>query len=404
MPSVNAPSSNVSSKQLAQTIRIDILPRFCNIDSSEKQISENSAWRQTPLNLNDYRFLFQNAYDATLLADEEGRIIVANARAEWLLGCNEEALLKMSVQHIVSGMDESLLASINHELKTARFMRITAWCARSEGDPFPAEIAVNRLEHDGAIWLCFFIRDETLRRKDEEELRTVHHAMQNAGTGIAVADVDGRLIHTNPALRRMWQLDDAASRTLTLADLLGDAVASTLMQILKPGAAPMWTHELPVNIGTGEPRWVQVSAAANTDPDNLATGVVLSFVDVSDRCRADAVERLRERDRIMAQSLGAVCHHLGQPTTVLLSSIEMIRAAKDTDPALVDLLLGMSMEAADEVRQILRKLNDLDVYQSTPYVGSDPSKEATAIIKLDAEARLRGDPQPVPQPTSRTPA
>jgi PAS domain S-box-containing protein len=373
-----------SANHHAQTIRIDILPRFSDIDASGDTGRDTSALRRTLLNVEDYRFLFENAYDATLLTHEDGRIIVANTRAEWLLRCNEQTLQEMDAQHIVSGMDEAVLASINAGLQTARFMRITAWCARSEGEPFPAEIAVTRLEHGGEVWLCFFIRDETLRRKDEEELRTVHHAMQNAGTGIAIADLDGLLVHTNPALRRMWRIADADVPALTLAGLLGDPLAEAVMTILQPDAAPTWTHELPVHHDTEAPRWIQISAAVNTDSDQVTTGVVLSFVDVSDRFRADAVERLRERDQIMAQSLGAVCHHLGQPTTVLLSSIEMLHMAKNKDPALVESLLEMSMSAAEEIRQILRKLNVLDVYKPVPYLASDTGRSATAIVALDA--------------------
>ncbi|MBM4163353.1 MAG: PAS domain S-box protein [Lentisphaerae bacterium] len=373
-----------SARNLAQTIRIDILPRFSDTDASGDKGRDAGALRRTLLNVADYRFLFENAYDATLLTHEDGRIIVANARAEWLLRCDEKTLQEMNVQHIVSGMDESVLASINAGLQTARFMRITAWCARSEGEPFPAEIAVTRLEHAGEVWLCFFIRDETVKRRDEEALRTVHNAMQNAGTGIAVADLDGRLVHTNPALRRMWRIADADAPTLTLAALLGEPVAEAVMTVVQPDAPPTWTHELPVHHDTEDPRWIQISAAANTDPDNVATGVVLSFVDVSDRFRADAIERLRERDQIMAQSLGAVCHHLGQPTTVLLSSIEMLQLAGNKDPALVKSLLEMSMTAAEEIRQILRKLNEMDVYKAVPYLASATEAPATAIIALDA--------------------
>jgi PAS domain S-box-containing protein len=373
-----------SGKHSAQTIRIDILPRFSDIDASGVSVRDVGALRRTLLNVEDYRFLFENAYDATLLTHEDGRIIVANARAEWLLRCDEKALQEMNVQNIVSGMDETVLASINAGLQTARFMRITAWCARSEGEPFPAEIAVTRLEHGGEVWLCFFIRDETLKRRDEEALRTVHHAMQNAGTGIAVADLAGRLVHTNPALRRMWRIADADVPSLTLAGLLGDPIAEAVMTVIQPNAPSTWIHELPVHHDTEDPHWIQVSAAANTDSDNVATGVVLSFVDVSDRFRADAIERLHERDRVMAQSLGAVCHHLAQPTTVLLSSIEMLQRTANYDPALVESLLEMSMSAAEEIRQILRKLNELDVYKTVPYLASGTGKSATAIIALDA--------------------
>ncbi len=377
--------TEMKPKHVAQTIRIDILPRFCDIGSSGDSERVKSDPYRAFLDSDDYRFLFQNSYDATLLTREDGRIMVANARAEWMLHCDEDAMRDMSILQIVSGMDDTLLASITKQLESARFMRISAWCARLEGEPFPAEIAVSRLHRLDEVWLCFFIRDESVRRKAEEELRTVHHAIQNAGTGIAVADVEGRLMHTNPALRHMWRIDEATADTLTLADLLGEVIAKTVLQIVKPGATPTWTHEVPVHIASEDSQWVQVSAAVNVDPDNEVKGVVLSFVDVSDRCRAEAIERLRERDRIMAQSLGAVCHHLGQPTTVLLSSIEMMRAAKDRDPELLESLLAMSMDAADEVRQILRKLNDLEAYKPVPYVGSDTSQSTTSIVAIDAD-------------------
>ena len=73
----------------AQTIRIDILPRCSDIGVSGDKGRDNGALRRTLLNVEDYRFLFENAYDATLLTHEDGRIIVANARAEWLLRCSE---------------------------------------------------------------------------------------------------------------------------------------------------------------------------------------------------------------------------------------------------------------------------------------------------------------------------
>lgn len=371
-------------KHIAQTIRIDILPRFEDISAGETLGQPGNESQHDLLNSDDFRFLFQNSYDATLLTRADGRIMVANARAEELLYCEEAALREMSVLQIVSGMDADLLASIVGQLDEARFMRISAWCARLDGAPFPSEIAVSLLKRQNEVWLCFFIRDETIRRTAEDELRTVHNAIQNAGTGIAVADVEGRLVHLNPALRRMWRLDEVTlAGPLTLVDLLGAPTAAAVLQIVTPDAAPTWTHEMPVHIGEEEPRWVQISAAVNVDPDNLVTGVVLSFVDVSDRCRAEAIERLRDRDRIMAQSLGAVCHHLGQPTTVLLSSIEMMRAANGKDAEMLEMLLAMSMEAAEEVRQVLRKLNDLEIYKPIPYVGSNGADEGSSIVALE---------------------
>ena len=237
-------------KHIAQTIRIDILPRFGDIGTGKTPGQPGGDGRHDLLDTEDFRFLFQNSYDATLLTRADGRIMVANGRAEELLRCEEAALREMSVLQIVSGMDAALLASIVGQLDQARFMRISAWCARLEGAPFPSEIAVSRLKRQNEVWLCFFIRDETVRRTAEDELRTVHNAIQNAGTGIAIADVEGRLVHLNPALRHLWRLDEAtAADQLTLVDLLGPATADAVLQIVKPDASPTWAHEMPLHIG-----------------------------------------------------------------------------------------------------------------------------------------------------------
>ncbi|NLL84874.1 MAG: PAS domain-containing protein [Lentisphaerae bacterium] len=388
--------NTLKPNQVAQTIRIDILPRFDEITHSSGFSDSTAEEERTLLNADDYQYLFQNSYDATLLTNTSGQVMIANARAEEMLQCDEQHLCEMSMVQIVSGLDQQLLDSIVAQLDRARFMRISAWVARLSGDPFPAEIAVSRLMRQDTTLLSFFIRDETVRRKAEDDLRTIYNTVQNAGTGMAVADTDGRLIHINPALRRMWQLrDDVNAVDLSLADLVGEVTATAIMQICAPGSQTTWNQEIPLHLGDDDPLWVQVSAAINLDPDNIPTGVVLSFLDVSDRMRAEAIDRLRDRDRVMAQSLGAVCHHLGQPTTVLLSSIEMLRSIKEDDKTTLETLLEISLEAAEEVRQILRRLNDLDVYNPVAYASTVNDETPSEIVSLG------GDETTVPAATSQ---
>lgn len=374
-------------KNVAQTIRIDILPRFGDANGGKLASNMDNNASEGLFEHQDFQFLFQHAYDATLITDVAGHIIIANGRAEELLYCSQSSLREIGVQQIISGLDETLLKSIIIQLEKARFMRISAWCARFEGDPFPAEIAVSRMLQHENVRLIFYIRDESIRRRAENELRLVGNAIQNAGTGIAVADIEGRLIHINPALRQMWDIDNAtATADLTIAKLLGEVTAAAIMQVVNEEATPTWIQELPIKLGAEEARWIQVSAAVNLDHDNMVTGVVLSFVDVSDRYRADAMERLHDRDRVMAQSLGAVCHHLGQPTTILLSSIEMMRSIDHSDTATLSSLLDISLEAAEEVRQILRKLNDIEYYKPAPYLNADGRGATTEIVALDESA------------------
>jgi PAS domain S-box-containing protein len=251
---------------------------------------------------------------------------------------------------LISGADATLVDTVSESLASERFLRISAWCFRKDGSPFPASIAVNHFVSEKRRFFCFFIRDETLRTEAENQLRTIQNAVHNAGTGIAVAGLDRKILYSNPAFATLCGVAspaDLADRTLE--NLFGDAdLCTSMMETVQNGLSAM--VEIPLHLPDGQLRWVQISTAPNFDSENALIGMVLSLVDIGDRRRAEQAERVVERDRVMMESLGAVCHHLGQPATVLLSSLEMISRMKEPDPAVTNELLQMSLEAAGIIR------------------------------------------------------
>ena len=73
-----------------------------------------------------------------------------------------------------------------------------------------------------------------------------------------------------------------------------------------------------------------------------------------------------ERHRVMLESLGAACHHLGQPITVLTTAMEII-ARWDVSPdkqELVEICRGAALEAGD----LLRKMQYKSAYEAEPYL------------------------------------
>ena len=70
----------------------------------------------------------------------------------------------------------------------------------------------------------------------------------------------------------------------------------------------------------------------------------------------------------MLESLGAACHHLGQPATVILANLGIMeRKAENADPALQE-LVRMSIEAAETLAEVLHKLNTVNEYRTTQYL------------------------------------
>ncbi|NCD32147.1 MAG: response regulator [Spartobacteria bacterium] len=84
-----------------------------------------------------------------------------------------------------------------------------------------------------------------------------------------------------------------------------------------------------------------------------------------------------ERNRIMVESLGAACHKLGQPATILTTSLELLKCS-ESDPEKVD-LINTALDAADRIALLLKKFQSVAVYCSEEYVQGHGQR----IVKID---------------------
>jgi PAS domain S-box-containing protein len=377
---------------LSKTIRIDLIPdvpvapssgrkRVVIAASGEERVEEQGVARDNEA-ASEYEQLLQSLYDAALITDLDGNIVEANARAIEFFGYDAESFTSLTIFEVVSGADESLIDDLCENLENERFTLIQAYCLREDGSYFPSEIAVNRLSLDEER-LCFFVRDITVRRQAEEMLRTEHNAIQNAGNGIAVVGLDGQFEFVNPAVASMWGYDSPdAVQQLSVAHLMESRQAVREMFEAIGDRRENWVGELPAKRADGSVFHVQVSAARNRNSEGETVGYVLSLVDIEDRKRAVEAERKADRQRVMLESLGAACHHLGQPATVLLANLGIIqkRLADACPDDRTRELLDSSVSAVNTLGGILRKLNAVNEYKTTQYLA--PSEESEAESRI----------------------
>lgn len=332
----------------------------------------------------DFQELFQSVYDGAIIFTRTGKVADANARASNFLQFTRKELLALNLTDIISGTDSSTLTTLRAGIEKDRFILIQAYCARKDKALFPVEIAVNPLTVGGIDYFCCFIRDITWRQQAEEMLRTIHAAIQNAATGIVIADLSGQIDYANQAAGLLC----AETESITgrrLQELLNDSMTfPAILSAIKGG--DNWSGEVLMNRKAGNPIHVQIAVAPNRDADEELTGMILSFLDISDRIRAQEAEKQAERQHVMMESLGAACHHLGQPATVLLASLELMMRVKDNDRAMGEELLASSIEAAESLRKMLHNLNDITEYKTTAYIeGQSPSgRPESRILDLNA--------------------
>ena len=88
--------------------------------------------------------------------------------------------------------------------------------------------------------------------------------------------------------------------------------------------------------------------------------------------RLAAAELAAERASAVMESLAGFCHALGQPATVLLSSIELLRMP-GTDADTRSAVLDMCYDAVIEIRELLAKMKKRREYVAEAYLSGNES-------------------------------
>ena len=87
-----------------------------------------------------------------------------------------------------------------------------------------------------------------------------------------------------------------------------------------------------------------------------------------------------ERSKVVMESLAGFCHALGQPATVLLSSIELLRMP-ETDEETRRAVLDMCYDAVIEIRSLLAQMKKKREYVAEAYLAGNET--AGNMISLD---------------------
>jgi DNA-binding NtrC family response regulator len=75
-----------------------------------------------------------------------------------------------------------------------------------------------------------------------------------------------------------------------------------------------------------------------------------------------------ERQRVMMESVGAASHHFAQPLTTMLSNLQMLTRGEGIEESDKRLMLQQCLGAAEMMRMILNKFQEVHEYRTRPYL------------------------------------
>jgi PAS domain S-box-containing protein len=168
---------------------------------------------------------------------------------------------------------------------------------RKDGSPITVLLSANIVYNENGEPICTmdsFI-DITGRKKMEEELRIRDFAVSSSIQGIVIGDLLGNITYVNRSFLELWGDDDESEiigkSALSFAKDLKQA-EEIFEKVLDKGS---WNGEIDAVIKDGSSLTVLLSANLVTDPDNNPICMMASFVDITDRKKAEEkLEKINE--------------------------------------------------------------------------------------------------------------
>ena len=290
------------------------MPGKPTYEDLEKRImeleTENAGNRRSETRLreveNDYQTLVDNlsagVYRNT--GGSEGRFIRANPAIARMFGYDSvEAFMEVRVSDLYVDPEERRLF-VEEVRKTGVVKEWELRLKRRDGSPFWASCTatVKYDESGGVQWMDGIIYDISDRKETEQRLRgseEEHRTLvENLSAGIYrnTGGPEGRFIHANPAIARMFGYDSVeAFMEVSVADLYVDPEERRLFveEVRKSGVVKEW--ELRLKRRDGTPFWASCTATVKYDEDGGVQWMDGIIYDISDRKEAEkALKRTNE--------------------------------------------------------------------------------------------------------------
>ncbi|MEJ1159255.1 two-component system sensor histidine kinase NtrB [Prosthecomicrobium sp. N25] len=226
--------------------------------------------------------------------------------------------------------------------------------------------------------LSIFALNRHYRRRLEAEsslaeAHALRKAMEDSLTvGMRARDLDGRILYVNPAFCRMvgYRAEDLVGRSPPMPYWVPDLVEETLARhdALSGGAPQPTSFETCFRRPDGTVFDVLVYEAPLIDEAGRHRGWMGSIIDVTDRKRAEAMERLQAetlqrtgRLITMGEMASTIAHELNQPLAAIASygagCLSLVRSGA-FDPGEVTAALEKLDLQAKRAGQIIRRVHD----------------------------------------------
>jgi PAS domain S-box-containing protein len=368
--------------------------------ANKKDITHLKVLREANIIVVRYQGLLDSLPDAVIMANDAGRIVLANVHAETMFGYRKHELVGEAVEILLP--DRYGAAHIAHRSRFFHEPRtrsmgegLELYGRRRDGAEFPVEIGLSPIETEEGTLVMSAIRDVTERRKAELKFRGLLEAAPDA---MIIVSRNGKIVLVNTQTERLFGYARAELLDQPIELLVPPRFRGTHPQHRKDYFAEPRAREMGARLelfglrkdGTEFPVEISLSPI-ETEEGTLVSSAIR---DISQRRAFEETQRknlellelnrrVEEANRLKSEFLANMSHELRTPLNGILGFAELMYT--DTQEPLSAEHKEYMGDILTSARHLLQIINDLLDLAKVEAGKMDFSPEAVQVPALIAE-------------------
>ena len=284
-----------------------------------------------------YRGLMEAAPDGMVVVNQDGEIVLLNARAEKQFGYRRDELLGQKVTNIIpEGFAERLIADETRTAAEALAQQIGTgielYGRRKDGSEFPIEIMLSPLESAEGILVTAAIRDITVRKDAEKHLAQMEARyrglLEAAPDGMVVVNQGGEIVLLNARAEKQfgYRRDELLGQKVKsiipegfAERLIADALRTTAEALAQQIGTGIELHGR-CKDGTVFPIEIMLS------PLESAEGILVTAAirDISERKQLERQLHQSQKMEAIGQLTGGIAHDFNNLLGVIIGNLDLL--------------------------------------------------------------------------------
>jgi PAS domain S-box-containing protein len=309
----------------------------------------------------------EHGADIVVLYDTSGRCVYLGAAAARVLGYERREWMAMTACDLIHPDDrEAFVARLAPQEGGPAVVQAVARARRASGEYSWLEVTAQRVEHavEGEL-VHAALRDVTQRKRAEDALRWLSRQtkliLDTAAEGIFGVDTLGTVTFANPAAASILER--------RVEDLIGNSYQQFVAQPQGSAGEKKPEDEIGTTLRDGRTRTVRRADFLRADgvpvmveftcsparQHGRVVGAVITFRDVSERMKAEAMIRRSEWVAAVSQTVQAFRHEINNPLSALLAGVQLLEMGGNSPEEEREMVASVAAHARrirDAVRQL----------------------------------------------------